>query len=63
MGQLPSKHGRWRRAACAALFSSGCVLAAALVITNGLPGALVGLPLLVLAWMAADRADPSKWPR
>ena len=51
----------WARCVCGILFASGCVLAAWLVIVHGLPGMLLAFPALAIAWLAADRADPTKW--
>lgn len=53
----------WPRRCCALLFWSGCVITAGLIVLHGVRGMLVGYPLWALAWAAASRADPSKWPR
>jgi hypothetical protein len=53
----------WPRRFCALLFWSGCVVAAVLIMRFGVRGMLMGYALWALAWVAAARADPSKWPR
>lgn len=53
----------WARRSCALLFWSGCVVAAVLIMLQGVRGMLMGYSLWALAWAAAMRADPSKWPR
>lgn len=53
----------WPRRCCAALFWSGCLVAAVLIMRFGVRGMLLGYPLWALAWLAAARADPHKWPR
>jgi hypothetical protein len=45
------------------LFWSGCAVAAVLIVRHGVRGMLMGYSLWALAWAAAARADPSKWPR
>jgi hypothetical protein len=52
----------WPRRLCATLFASGGVVAAATIILHGLHGVPLGLSIWALAWAAAARADPSKWP-
>jgi hypothetical protein len=49
------------RTLCAVLFTSGCVMSAAIVILCGSAGFLLAIANLAIAWMAADRADPTKW--
>jgi hypothetical protein len=63
MVQSASRSSPWPRRWCALLFWSGCVVAAVLIVLHGVRGMLVGYALWVLAWAAAARADPSKWPR
>jgi hypothetical protein len=58
-----SLHYPWRRRLCAFLFWSGCIVAAALIMRFGVCGMLVGYAIWALAWAAAARADPRKWPR
>lgn len=53
----------WARRFCALLFWSGCVVAAVLIMLQGVRGMLMGYSLWALALAAAMRADPSKWPR
>jgi hypothetical protein len=65
MDSIDASVGRlnpWPRRLCAVLFWSGCLVAAALIIQYGMLGMLLGYAIWALAWAAATRADPSKWP-
>lgn len=49
------------RQLCAVLFSSGCIASASIVILHGVIGLPFAFANFAIAWMAADRADPTKW--